>query len=367
MRLQIRPALHQAWRAAGRLQIGIEPGHGVVLDGLSAQDEQVLDMLDGSTGLDGLLRRARHAGVAPERVRRLVDTLARAGVLLPDRAPGAGATSLGAQARAQLRPDAETLSLAYPEGDGWDVVADRSRRSAGVMGLGRTGLAIAGHLARAGVGTVLLEDAGRVGEADVSPGGYRPDHVGRRRRAAAAAVVAEACPHVRTAVTGDLHPDLVVVVAQGALDPRDADALLREDVAHLAVVLRERDVSIGPLVLPGRSACLRCVDLQRADRDPEWPRVLAQVARPAVRGRQREETTLAALAAAVAGAQALTHLDGRVRPAAVGTTLEAALPEGLVGFRSWAAHPRCGCTWPPRRLARTPPSATAADDDTMGA
>lgn len=351
MRLEIRPGLAQVWRAPGRLQIGLDAGHGVILDGLSAGDERLVAALDGTLDLEGLLRRARRLGVRESRARALLAVLRRAGVLVPSRTNRARLGRIPEQARSLLRPDAATLAVTYPSGDGWDVLVERRSRRAAVVGLGRAGLAVAGGLARAGVGTVVLDDDRRVRECDLSPGGYGPQDVGRLRVRAAADVIARGCPHTRTSATGDLRPDLLVLVGHRALDPRRTQGLLREDVAHLAVVLRERDAVVGPLVRPGRSACLRCLDLHRRDRDPEWPRLVAQLS---VRsGEGDEETVLAAMAGSLACAQALAQLDGRVEPASLDATLEVALPDGLVAVRPWSSHPECGCRWPPRRTGRS--------------
>jgi hypothetical protein len=382
MRQQIRPGLYQLWRAPGRLQVGLD---GIVLDGLTAMDERLMAMLDGSRGVEALQRHARSRGYPLSRLRDLLATLDGAGALLPRRTTRARLGLLDEDTRGRLRPDAETLSVAYPTGDGWDVLVDRAERSAAVVGLGRTGLALAGHLARAGIGTVVLDDDGPVRDGDVAPGGYRLEDVGRRRAQVADRWLGAASPQTRTRVDGDLRPDLLVLVGHGAIDTRRTDGLLREDVPHLAVLLREQDAVVGPLVVPGRTACLRCLDLHRSDRDPEWPRLVPQLASRA--NSRREETVLAALAAALAAAQALAHLDGRVRPTALDATLELALPDPLVAVRPWSAHPACGCTWPPagatsrahapsRSIAptrsikagvRTPPSAGAAAADTMGA
>jgi bacteriocin biosynthesis cyclodehydratase domain-containing protein len=124
-------------------------------------------------------------------------------------------------------------------------------------------------------------------------------------------------------------------------------------------------VVVGPLVLPGRSPCLRCLDLRRADRDPAWAHVVAQLV-------QRRHTTApletgsATMAGGLAALQVVGHLDGQVVPAAVGRTLEVVLPHGLVERRRWAAHPSCGC----QRLPVAPredPSSTAANGPPMRA
>jgi len=65
------------------------------------------------------------------------------------------------------------------------------------------------------------------------------------------------------------------------------------------------------------------------------------VRRPA--GAPVAETALATTAAGLAALQVLTHLDGVVRPDAVGRTLEVSLPHGAVRRRSWSPHAGCGC------------------------
>ena len=72
-------------------------------------------------------------------------------------------------------------------------------------------------------------------------------------------------------------PDLVVVLGAFAIAPARAGAWLSRDVPHLAVVLADRSVRVGPLVLPGRTACVTCGELARADADPSWRGILAQL------------------------------------------------------------------------------------------
>jgi hypothetical protein len=154
--------------------------------------------------------------------------------------------------------------------------------------------------------------------------------------------LAPQAPAAAQGAAGDVPPDLVVLVRAAAADSLAADGLLAADVAHLAVVVREAGVVVGPLVLAGGGPCLRCLDLHRTDRDPGWPRLLAQLpgrAGPADAG----ETASARLGAGLAALQVLAHLDGRARPAAVGATLEIDLPDGLVARRPWPVHPACGC------------------------
>jgi hypothetical protein len=113
-------------------------------------------------------------------------------------------------------------------------------------------------------------------------------------------------------------------------------------VPHLAAAASEAIGVVGPLVLPG-TACLRCLDLTRAERDPAWPLILAQLAGggadpPAC------DTVLAMAVAAQAAAQALAFVDRPTSASAViNGTLELVLPDWRWRRRTWLPHDRCGC------------------------
>jgi bacteriocin biosynthesis cyclodehydratase domain-containing protein len=139
------------------------------------------------------------------------------------------------------------------------------------------------------------------------------------------------------------RPDLVVLADTHR---RELPAtLVRRVVPHLAVSASEAIGVVGPLVLPGRSACLRCLDLARAERDPAWPLILAQLAGQAAADPRGCDTVLATTVAAQAATQALAFVDQGAEAAAAVTngTLELVLPGWQWRRRSWHPHPQCGC------------------------
>lgn len=71
--------------------------------------------------------------------------------------------------------------------------------------------------------------------------------------------------------------DLVVLVAQFVIPPARYGGWLRRDIPHLPVVYSDTCVSIGPLVEPGTSACLYCVERARVDQDSSWPAIASQL------------------------------------------------------------------------------------------
>ena len=87
---------------------------------------------------------------------------------------------------------------------------------------------------------------------------------------------------------------------------------------------------VGPLVVPGRTSCLRCADLSRRDADPHWPLVLAQLSRL----RLDLPHVLAGWAASVAAAQVLAFLGGG-QPETAGATLELSARRFVTELRAW--------------------------------
>src|SRR5690606_7857730 len=111
------------------------------------------------------------------------------------------------------------------------------------------------------------------------------------------------------------------VVQVGATGPATLAAAryAHRRLPHLAVTMRDGTAIIGPLVPPAGTPCLNCVDLHRADRDPQWPSLAAQLA-----GSCEPEpyaVTTAMIGAGLAAAEVFSYLDGAV-PETVGASLE---------------------------------------------
>ncbi|MFC9894109.1 hypothetical protein ACFVMC_10485 [Nocardia sp. NPDC127579] len=134
---------------------------------------------------------------------------------------------------------------------------------------------------------------------------------------------------------------LVLLTDDAVIDPRLANDLVLHGIPHLPVRIRDGRGLVGPLVLPGRSSCLRCADLTRTDLDPAWPHLAAQLL-----GRVGQASTPAVTATA---ALALGELELIARGSADQTlatldcTLELELESYRIRRREWAPHPACGC------------------------
>lgn len=306
--MRLRAGLSVLRRGADEVQVGTDPRWAVRLTHLAPDEVEAL-----------VTRRT----LDHPRLDGPADELALAGLAVPHDTPDGA-------------PDALALGLLAPGDDPAARARRRATSCVGVVGLGPTGLGIAAGLAAAGVGTVLLDDERSVRAVDLGASGYRWSDVGQPRERAAVRLLRDVAPTVD--VDGPATPDALVVVEGAAADPARAERLLSLDVTHLSVVVREGDTLVGPLVVPGAGACLRCLDLHRADLDPAWPLVLSQlVGTDAV-----EPGPVASVAAGLAVAVLLAVVDGR--PTAPGLTWEVPLPDAVARERTWSFHPRCGCS-----------------------
>jgi len=68
-----------------------------------------------------------------------------------------------------------------------------------------------------------------------------------------------------------------LLVAAHAMPPHLGTRCMSDDAVHLPIVFGAGGVEVGPVVRPGRTACLACVDAHRRDADPAWPVIMSQL------------------------------------------------------------------------------------------
>ncbi|MEU3600109.1 ThiF family adenylyltransferase [Streptomyces sp. NPDC006798] len=359
MRPMVKPALRRAWRARQTVQFGVTPAHAVSIGPVDTATGALLERLDGTRDLDLLRADARTMGLPDGLAETLVRRLTTAGLIDDASSGGPAAEALRRRRDAldRLRPDAASLSVVAPEpGGGLRRLAARRGLRVRVRGAGRVGASVAALLSAAGVGGVEVLDGGCTEPGDVTPGGLPAGAVGERRDLSARRLVRRAAPgrppRSSPGGGGDLPGEpglaLVVVCPRDGLgayvpDPLPAADWIAGGVPHLYAGVVEATGVVGPLVLPGGTACASCMELSRTDRDPGWPRLLAQwrsggrrVPVPAC------ELSLASTVAGLTAAHALSFLDGEL-PLTAGARWETSLP--LLDWRRepLAPHPRCVC------------------------
>jgi bacteriocin biosynthesis cyclodehydratase domain-containing protein len=349
MRPAIKAGLLMVWRDPDTLQIGIDPRRAIALRGMRGA-QTLINLLDGSRDLGQVLAAAHELGISRQAAERVIGLLAAAGALHDF--PAGTVRALPDGPRDRLARELATVSLAHGHTDGGALVlARRQAASVLVHGTGLVASGLASLLTASGVGRVSCTGAA----AEPSATGPRLSSWPPTGRVRLGHPAADGHPTADGHRTADrragkgrsarehaCRPDLAVLV-DGYL-PELPGSLMAGGVVHLTAAASEAIGVVGPLVIPGQTACLSCVDMARTDRDPAWPLILAQIS-----GRTSQPAACAAvLAAAVAAqatAQALAFLD-RAGPATavINGTLELVLPDWQWRRHSWIPHRQCRCS-----------------------
>ncbi|MET7685845.1 TOMM precursor leader peptide-binding protein [Streptomyces sp. NPDC005423] len=357
MHPMVKPALRRGWRDLNTVQFGMTPAHAMTLGPMDTATGSFLDLLNGTRGLPLLRQEGPRMDLPGDHVDQLVARLTNAGLLDDAKGGGPAADALRAKKDTldRLRPDLASLSLVTGEpGEAMGRLAARRTLRVQVRGAGRVGAVLAALLSGAGIGEVDIRDTGCVEPWDVAPGGLPVEAIGDRRDDTARRAVRRATPDRpprRTPRTRTDEPDpgfaLVIIaprddVAVHAPDPVTAEPLIASGTPHLYAGVVEGTGVVGPLVLPGETACAGCLHEARTDRDPVWPRLVAQW-RSGKQPRVRPcDLALATTVAGLAAAHALSFLDGRT-PTSAGARWEVALPALDWHARPVGAHSACPC------------------------
>ena len=338
------PVLH---RAPGELQLGTDPRHAVVLSGI---DEPLVSLLRTLDGRDTAAELAARAGPAEQpALDQLLFDLAGLGLVEDALPPEVGIDGAPAgTVPARLAADSSWWALRTTQ-DRADANTRRQRAAMVIHGSGRVAASLATLLAATGVGWIHCVAKGTVTPEEIGCG-YLEEDVGRPRSAALRRAVLRGAPTANTTpLPRQRKPDLVLLADTVVPDPQLAKELFVAGAVQLQVWAGEGIGVVGPLIVPGRSCCLRCVDLYKTDVEPAWPTLAAQLAgRP-----QQADLASAQASAAFAVGQALRVLDGPrigglpwhgISELPVwGTAIEIDTFSGQLHPMSWQPHPRCAC------------------------
>jgi bacteriocin biosynthesis cyclodehydratase domain-containing protein len=309
--LQLTPHRSVLKLGAGSRMLGLDPAAAMAVEDLPAPLAEMLDELTGPVPTDELVERAVGRGAGRAEAERLLAELVATGAVVDG-------------AHAQRRTGRRAASTVVVEGCGPLAV----------------GLVLG--LATAGVGAVHVVTSGAVLEGDLGTGLVDADR-GRDRASATAAALTRLRPGAGTGPPRQRTvPDLVVLADAGTPDPVRVAQLHATGTAHLAVRVRDGVGVVGPLVLPGRTTCLGCLEIERCARDPVWAAAAAQLV--GVPG--RASAACVAATAGLATAQALVALDGpdgAAGPPVLDATLELDTDAGTIVRRTWTPHPDCRC------------------------
>jgi bacteriocin biosynthesis cyclodehydratase domain-containing protein len=297
MRPILRPGTHVLRRTDGELQVGLDPHRAVVL----TDEPEVRGCLE---------RLARAADLGEYDGRATLDLLIDSRLVLDGNTLMPLIPSRPAEPGPRRRPvsRADVAALARSAGDDAAALLEtRTRTRATVTSFGN------------GLGASLASD---------------PEELLREAG-------------LRVSRNGGV--DVMALVGVGEPQREVADGWMRSGTPHLLVRATEGCTTVGPFVVPGKTACLRCIDAHHTDADPSWPLLVAQYASLTSRDRadgvpEPLDTMVVRLALAWAARDLASYAEGR-RPSSWSTTIRFDAQLTSVETRSWLRHPACGCGW----------------------
>lgn len=302
----------------------------IIISGLGAA--AVTELLDGR---HSRLDIAIATGTPRERVDHIVNLLASHGLVDRDYQENAFTPAIAER----MEPELAAAAIRPTSDDGGlSLFLNRQRLTVDVYGLDRIGSQVMALLSAGGIGALRVRDERKVSSVDVAGGVYRMSDVGHERRQVATAIMRDSSPLDLRRPSST--PSLAIYC--GLPTPEDLLQLSLNSVPYLLVHTDPRQITVGPLVVPSKTACARCIALHHADLDEEFG--LIELARMVKHGRNIPAATTAALAAAITSAHALTFLDTGNAPT-VGATMTCDPTTGLSRLHPWSKHPLCGCAW----------------------
>jgi len=348
MVMRINPNQQPLWRTPYQMQLGTGSS-SVVLKELSTAQERLIAALYNGIADRQLPLISKQLGLSSEQTSEVISAV---GDLLLLENPGQ---------QQNKKLDDSFISSAFAEiirasllhsTDGESVLLSRSDRTVHIEELGHPGLSVALGLAAAGIGNLISHDDHLVDAKDLGPTSYPSQLMGRPRLDALRSLLA-ASPNQALVSTGKKLSeaklqkiDCAVLISHQATEPKRYSTWVNRDIPHLLISFEADKVSVSPMIIPGQTACLFCLEKMRTDQDEKWPVIATQLISSSKRF---DDSASTYFAAGVVIQKILARLD-RVsgfelaQENLIGFNLE--LQTGIVTQLAWPKHADCGCQTP---------------------
>lgn len=269
MATQINPRLARLWLADNIRQYGYRKPLRV--ESLSEPELRILDYLEAGITASQVQSLPELARADSETVGSVVDrvssVLSESGRLPPELTAAEIDTKF-----------AELARLFSAEGEFADALARRRKSRIFIESLGRTGLVFAKALSASEIGTLLTLDQLRVSDKDCLPLGHPRSSIGLPRATSAKVQLETTQLQFHSRRSGSLDTvTAAVLIANDIVDPNSYQTWLARDVPHVAICFDEEGVEISPLVLPGKTPCIGCIEKARFEADSNWQTIAPQL------------------------------------------------------------------------------------------
>ncbi len=292
-RFRLLPGLCRFSLPGAAVQLGSDPDRALLLELPDKRFIELLNRLDTWLDETAYAVSAKRLGVGAAEAGLMLSELRGAGLLLDTDA--LSPDGVGTDRRAPLTAEAQALALRRGQAPG-PVLARRRRQRIFVNG--------SGPLAHRTAELLRESELGRVWCANES----------RRSKATLTILINSSQPPVLT-----------------------AKAHARRNRPYLAVNIMDGYVHVGPLVQPGRSPCVRCVELHHLDAVPQWRTPVGF----AHDDGEPIEATLRGVSVATIASVVMQHIDGEYCEAEAATL--QIRPSLKMTRRTWKPHAKCGC------------------------
>lgn len=344
MVLKINPNQQPLWRDPFELQIGVGK-NAIRLGKLSPAQERLIATLYKGIADQQLPLVQKQLGLSDSETTDVIDRVGGALLIEP---PADSKLKLSDDFVAGAFADIIRASLLHSV-DGEAVLIGRGERTVFIDDLSRAGLSVALGLAAAGVGHLLSSDEAKVDAVNIGPVGYPSQFAGHPRIDALRSLLA-ASPNGMKVASSIGFPenklqkvDCAILIGQQVIDPKRYERWLGREVAHIAVTFDSNFVSVSPMIIPGASACLLCLEKARTKKDSKWPVLASQM----ITSQKRFDDVASALFAAGLVIQKILATADEIAgftvapPKSVGYQLE--LASGLLTEFTWPASTDCEC------------------------
>lgn len=266
---QINPGLARLWISDSARQFGV---HGEVLTNLKASELRLLEYLEAGISNSQVQHLGQMASAdadtTQDLLQRLNGVLSKTSSFLPQ-----------LQETEIERRFAEIMRLYLLDvEDPAATLRARAKLKIFISDLNRTGLTIAKALSASAIKGVFTSDHSRVSESDTLDMGYPKDSLGHQR--VGSIKINEPNLEIRLhsrASTAFDQCDLAILISNDVVQPGSYQTWMSRDVPHISICYTESGVEISPIVIPGVTACLACVEIHRISLNANWVSIATQL------------------------------------------------------------------------------------------
>ncbi|MDG2496650.1 MAG: hypothetical protein P8M68_00495 [Aquiluna sp.] len=295
---QINPGLARLWISESARQFGAQ---GKILNNLTPAELRLLEYLEAGISNNQIPHLPKMASADPKTtsdlLQRLNGTLSKTSSFLPQ------------FSETEVERRFSEIMRLYLLGveDPAELLKARSNLKIYISCLNRTGLTIAKAMSASAIQGIFTSDHSRVQESDTLEMGYSLHRLGQQRIAAIRAdePSLKVRLHSRASTTFDLC-DLAVLISTDVVQPASYQMWMARDVPHISICFTELGVEISPIVIPGATACLACVELHRMSVNANWVSIATQLSNLE---RDLADTAMMLFASGIAMNKSLNYLD----------------------------------------------------------